>query len=63
MNMEKVPSIEFHITDREFEDFIVRAAKLVEEGYKVSCIRNDGCVCSPCITREPFLHITFIRGE
>ena len=60
---DKVSEIEFHITAYEIEDFIVRAAKLVKDGYKVKNIRLDDFAFSIAQEIEPPIHITFKKEK
>ena len=54
---EKVSQIEFHIKSTEFEDFTLRAAALIEEGYKYVCIKQDPLSISYFEEPEPPYHI------
>lgn len=60
----KVIEIEFHITFKEAEDFILRAAELIKEGYMLYSYRYD----TPELSfyrenTEPFIHIVFRRKD
>lgn len=57
----KVSEIEFHITAYEWEDFILRAAELIKEGYSLKCIRYDDLSFSINTKPEPPIHITLIK--
>jgi len=65
LQMDKVSRIEFHITEKELEDFIVRAAELIKEGYKLYSIIRDSNMtyADTCDVREPYLHIVFARNK
>ena len=60
----KVSEIEFHITFEEIEDCILRAAKLIKEGYKLYSYNYD----TPKYTwvgekTEPFFHVVFKKSH
>lgn len=66
LQMDKVSRIEFHITETELEDFIVRSAELIKEGYKLYSIIRDSNIhtyADTCDVREPYLHIVFARNR
>ena len=66
LQMDKVSRIEFHITEAELEDFIVRSAELIKEGYKLLSIMRDSDIHTYADTRdirEPYLHIVFARNR
>lgn len=64
LQMDKVSRIEFHITEAELEDFIVRSAELIKEGYHLlSVMRDAKGVCSDLYWEEPYLHIIFARNR
>lgn len=55
----KVSQIEFHINHYEIDDFIVRAAELIKEGYHICSYRGDSIdMCANTLNLEPKLHIT-----
>lgn len=59
---EKVFEIEFHINCYELDDFILRAAELIKEGYKLHTIKQDDLTISYYSSNsEPCIHITFRR--
>lgn len=60
---KKVAKIEFHITSYEFEDFILRGAKLIEEGYSLETISLDQPSYSIRKDIEPPIHITFVKDK
>lgn len=58
----KVSEIEFHITEREIDDCIVRMANLITEGYTVNYIKRDSMTFSDSFTiTEPSIHIKLRR--
>ncbi len=57
----KVSEIEFHITNKEIEDCILRAAELIKEGYKFYSYKYDTPKLSWDGDTEPFIHVTFKR--
>lgn len=62
MLKEKVSEIEFHITEREINDCIVRMASLITEGYIVNNIRCNSITFSDSFTiTEPSIHIKLRR--
>ena len=62
MLKEKVSEIEFHITEREIDDCIVRMADLIIEGYTVNNIRCDSITLSDSFTiTESSIHIKLRR--
>jgi hypothetical protein len=62
MFKEKVSEIEFHITEREIDDCIVRMANLITEGYIVNNIKCDSMTFSDSFTiTEPSIHIKLRR--
>lgn len=61
MSKEKVSEIEFHITKNELDDFIVRAAELIKEGYNLYSIEYDTISTNSYIHTEPNIHIKFTR--
>ncbi len=62
MLKEKVSEIEFHITEREIDDCIVRMADLIIEGYTVNNIRCDSITLSDSfVITEPSIHIKLRR--
>ena len=60
---KKVAKIEFHITSYEFEDFILRAAELIKEGYSMEKIKTDPVEISINHYPEPPIHITFVKDK
>lgn len=57
---DKVSEIEFHITHKEAEDFILRAAELIKEGYMLYSYRRDNSESSFFTNKiEPFIHVVF----
>ena len=60
---KKVAKIEFHITSYEFEDFILRGAKLIEEGYSLETVSFDKPSYSIRENIEPPIHITFVKDK
>lgn len=62
MLKEKVSEIEFHITEREVDDCIVRMANLITEGYTVNNVRCNSITFSDSFTiTEPSIHIKLRR--
>lgn len=62
MLKEKVSEIEFHITEREIDDCIVRMANLITEGYTVNYIKCDSRTFYDSFTiTEPSIHIKLRR--
>lgn len=60
----KVSEIEFHITYKEAEDFILRAAELIKEGYMLYSYRHDTPELSFYGEKtEPFIHIVLKRSD
>lgn len=60
--MNKVLEIEFHINYDQVDDFILRAAELIKEGYKLHTIEQDSLTISGyCLNSEPCIHIVFRR--
>lgn len=59
MDTNKVSEIEFHLSSMyELEDFTLRAAELIKEGYHYVTIKEDPYVCSYIsMNTEPILHI------
>lgn len=62
MLKDKVSKIEFHITYSQLNDFILRAAKLIEEGYSVEKIETDTISFLTEIEPKPSIHITLQKG-
>ena len=59
---EKASEIEFHITEREIDDCIVRMADLIIEGYTVNNVRCNSITLSDSFTiTEPSIHIKLRR--
>lgn len=65
LQMDKVSRIEFHITEAELEDFIVRSAELIKEGYKLYSIIRDSNMTYGDMrdVKEPHIHIIFARNR
>lgn len=61
MSKEKVSEIEFHITGNELDDFIVRAAELIKEGYNLYSVECDTISINNYIHTEPNIHVKFTR--
>lgn len=62
MFKEKVSEIEFHITEREIDDCIVRMANLITEGYTVNHIKCDSITLSDSfVITKPSIHIKLRR--
>lgn len=61
MNKQKVSQIEFHITHDELDDFILRAAELIKEGYSIEKIKTDPVEISINHYPEPPIHILLTR--
>ena len=59
----KVSKIEFHITAYEQEDFILRAAELIKEGYSLESIRYDELSVSYYGEQDPPIHIVFTKEK
>lgn len=59
----KVSEIEFHITFKEAEDCILRAAELIKEGYSLYSFRRDTSKFTWNDEVEPFIHITFKKNK
>jgi len=55
---DKVSKIEFHMTYNQLNDFILRAAELIKEGYSIGKIETDTVSISDKIKLEPSVHIT-----
>lgn len=62
-NNNKVSKIEFHIKHYELEDFILRAAKLIEDGYRIERINVDSIKVNYFEEPEPPYHIVFTKKE
>lgn len=60
---KKVSKIEFHITYYEWEDFILRSAELIKDGYSLVSIRYDDLSFSYCTEQEPPIHIVFTKEK
>lgn len=54
----KVSKIEFHMTYNQLNDFILRAAELIKEGYSIEKIETDTVSIGDKIKLEPSIHIT-----
>ena len=63
MEQNKVSSIEFHITEKELEDFILRAAELIKDGYHVYSVERDILTFHYSVITEPYIHIKFIKNK
>ena len=62
MNNKKVSEITFHINRNEFDDFLLRAGKLVEEGYTLQEIECDTINISHDVySSSPYVHVNFRR--
>jgi hypothetical protein len=62
MSRKKVSEIEFHITEREVDDCIVRMADLIKEGYTINNIKCDSRTFYDSFTiTEPSIHIKLRR--
>jgi hypothetical protein len=62
MSRKKVSEIEFHITEREIDDCIIRMADLITEGYTINNIKCNSLTCSDSfIITEPSIHIKLRR--
>ena len=62
MLKEKVSEIEFHITEREIDDCIIRMADLIIDGYTVNNVRYNPTTFSDSFTiTEPSIHIKLRR--
>lgn len=60
----KVSNIEFHIVREEADDCILRAAKLIKEGYTLASINLDTPTFSyRTVIKEPYIHIVFQKVE
>ena len=60
----KVSEIEFHIIQEEVDDFILRAAELIKDGYRMTKMSSDPFTLSyHTIITEPYIHITFRKEE
>lgn len=60
---DKVSKIEFHITSEEVEDFILRAAELIKEGYELYSFTHDTPQFSWCGEKvDPFIHVVLKRS-
>ena len=59
----KVSKIEFHINYYEYEDFILRAAELIKEGYSLESIRYDELSVSYYKEQDPPIHIVFTKEK
>ena len=60
--MNKVSRIEFHITEKELEDFILRAAELIKDGYRVYSVERDTLNLHYSVITEPYIHIIFTKN-
>ncbi len=63
MEKNKVSQIEFHITHEEIEDFIIRSAELIKDGYHLYSIEHDALTFSCSAIVEPYIHIVFIKNK
>ena len=66
LQTNKVSQIEFHITEMELEDFIIRSADLIKDGYHLlSVMRDTNLNVCPNLGEpyEPYLHIIFARNK
>lgn len=63
MEKNKVSEIEFHITEKELEDFILRAAELIKDGYHLYSVERDTLTFSYLVITEPYIHIKFTRNK
>ena len=62
MFKKKVSEIEFHITNCEIDDCIVRMADLIKEGYTVSELYSDKVpFFGSTVITEPYIHIKLRR--
>lgn len=62
MFKEKVSEIEFHITEREIDDCIIRMADLIKEGYTINNVRCESTTFSDSLViTEPSIHIKLRR--
>lgn len=59
----KVSKIEFHITSYEGEDFILRGAELIKEGYLLESISFDDLSLSYHTKQEPSIHVVFTKEK
>jgi len=59
----KASKIEFHITHYEWEDFILRGAELIKEGYSLETIRYDDFAFSYYSEHDPQVHIVFTKEK
>ena len=59
----KVSKIEFHITCYEWEDFILRAAELIKDGYSLESVRYDDFSFSYYSEQDPPIHIVFTKEK
>ena len=60
---DKVSKIEFHMTYNQLNDFILRAAELIKEGYSIEKIETDTVSIGDKIKLEPAVHITLQKKE
>lgn len=59
VNNKKVDSITFHFNAYQVDDFIIKAAELEKEGYKLINFDVDNISCSILTEPEPPYHATF----
>ena len=58
---KKVSEIEFHITEREIDDCIIRMADLIKEGYGVAEFYYNPKFYDTLTATEPYMHIKLRR--
>ena len=59
---KKVSQIEFHFTMEEYNDYILRAAELIKEGYSMlSCYHDVPTLYCAREMDEPNIHVTFVK--
>lgn len=55
---KKVSEIEFHITNEEIDDCVIRMADLIKEGYTISELRSESIpLMGSNVITEPYIHI------
>lgn len=63
MEKNKVSEIEFHIVQNEIEDFIIRSAELIKEGYSLYSVECDSLTIGCPVVIEPYIHIKFTKNK
>lgn len=63
MEQNKVSEIEFHITEKELEDFIIRSAELIKDEYHLYSVERDTLTFHQLVITEPYIHIKFVKNN